>query len=126
MSSPASYGGMLLFGSAVSIVHIPNSNAQQVNHFFGISGSVTLYGGARGRLFLVSGVLTADNLTDLNSVEATLLSYADGVARSLVDTRGRTWTNVIFRGEFRPARTGPMPTDNGLCLPYRAVFHGLT
>jgi hypothetical protein len=126
MSSSATYGGVLMFGAAVSIVHIPNSNAQQVNHFFGVSGSVTLYGGGRGRVFLVSGVLTSDNLADLNSAEAVLLSYADGIARSLVDTRGRTWANVIFRGEFRPDSRGPKPTDTGFCLPYRAVFHGLT
>ena len=126
MSSTASYGGSFVFGSAVSIVHIPNSNAQQLNHFFGVSGSVTLYGGGRGRVFLVSGVLTADDLADLNAAEALLVSYADGIARTLVDTRGRAWANVIFRGEFRTAAGGPKATDTGCCLPYKAVFHGLT
>jgi hypothetical protein len=126
MTQPSSYAGAFIFGAAVSVVQIPKSNAQQINNFFGISGSITLYGGGRGRLFLISGVLVADDLADLNSAEALLLSYADGIARTLIDTRGRTWLNVIFRGEFRPDAGGPKPTDNGWCLPYKAVFHGLT
>jgi hypothetical protein len=126
MPTTANYGGAFIFGSAVSIQHIANSNAQQVDNFFGVSGNVTLYGGGRGRIFMVSGVLTADNLTDLNAAEAQFLSFADGVARNLVDTRGRVWTNVIFKGEFHPDAMGPKPTDTGWCIPYRAVFHGLT
>jgi hypothetical protein len=126
MSSIASYGGGLIFGSAVSIVQIPNSNAQQVTSFFGVSGSLTLYGGGRGRLFLVAGVLTAASIPDLNATESLLLSYADGVARTLIDTRGRAWLNVIFRGEFRPDPRGARPTDQGWCLPYKLVLHGLS
>ena len=128
-----SYGGALIFGAAVSIRHVPNANAQQVDQFFGVTGTVTLFGGGRGRVFLVQGVLVAledgtdlQTISDLNALESVFLSYADGIARTLIDTRGRIWTNVIFKGEFQPDPMGPKPTDFGWCIPYRAVFHGLT
>ena len=36
-------------------------------------------------------------------------SLADGLARSLFDTRGRTWANVVYLGEFQPDPMGPRP-----------------
>ncbi len=119
--------GNSIFGTAVSVVHNPHPNAQQINHFFGMDGQQTLFGGTRGRTFIISGVLSAASLPALNSVEATLLSYADGLTHTLVDNRGRTWPNVIFRGEYSPSPTGPRPlAGGGWCLPYRLVMEGLT
>ncbi len=119
--------GNSIFGLAVNVVHNPHPNAQQINHFFGIDGQQTLFGGTRGRRFVISGVLSAPTLPTLNSVEATLLSYADGLTHTLVDNRGRIWPNVIFRGEYNPSPTGPRAlAGGGWCLPYRLVMDGLT
>ena len=120
------YGGSNIFGAAVRFQHLANPNAQQENSFFGVTGTQTLYGGGRGRMFLVSGVLVGNSLTALNAAEATLQGYADGIARPLVDPRGRVWENVLYKGEFVPDPKGPYPTPDGWALPYRAVFHGLT
>jgi hypothetical protein len=121
-----SYGGAPIFGAAVRIQHIPHPNVQQVDSFFGSNGNVTLFGGSRGRTLEVTGVLVGRDLPSLLAAEAVLLSYADGIARTLVDPLGRTFPSVIFQGEYLPSPEGPKWTDTGVCLPYRAVFHGLT
>jgi hypothetical protein len=119
--------GNSIFGTAVSVVQNPHPNAQQINQFFGIDGLQTLFGGTRGRRFIISGVLSGSTMSTLNAVEATLLSYADGLTHTLVDNRGRIWPNVIFRGEFSPSPAGPRPlAGGGWCLPYRLVMEGLT
>lgn len=120
------YGGSNIFGAAVRFQHVANANAQQENSFFGVTGTQTLYGGGRGRLFLISGVLVGASLASLNQAEAIFQNYADGVARTLTDTRGRVWNNVLFKGEFIPDSKGPVPTTGGWALPYKALFHGLT
>lgn len=120
------YDGSNIFGAAVQFLHVPHPNAQQINSFFGVSGTQGLYGGARGRTFLIRGILIGATMQDLNAAESVFQNYADGVARTLVDPRGRTWANVIFRGEFKPDPRGPHATAGGWALPYRAVFHGLT
>ncbi len=120
------YGGSNFFGAAVRFQHVANANAQQENSFFGVTGTQTLYGGGRGRLFLISGVLIGASLASLNEAEAVFQNYADGVARTLTDPRGRVWNNVLFKGEFIPDPKGPVPTIGGWALPYKALFHGLT
>jgi len=119
--------GNPIFGEAVSVQHTPHPNAQQINEFFGINGQQSLFGGTRGRTFLISGVLTAVDIPTLNVVESTLLSYADGLPHTLVDNRGRTWLNVVFGGVYTPCSQGPYPLANGgWCLSYRLVMTGLT
>ena len=119
--------GSSIFGNAVTVTHNPRPNAQQMNHFLGANGQQSLFGGTRGRTFVISGVLSGPNVPTLNAVEATLLSFADGLTHTLVDNRGRIWPNVIFRGEYAPAPTGPRPlAGGGCCLPYRLVMEGLT
>ena len=80
----------------------------------------------RGRIFEVTGVLIGVDMPGLLASEALLLSYADGIARTLVDPIGRMFLNVYFQGEYLPSPEGPKWTDQGVCLPYRAVFYGLT
>jgi hypothetical protein len=119
--------GNAIFGTAVNVIHDPHPNAQQMNQYFGIDGQQTLFGGTRGRTFVISGVLSAPNLASLNTVESTLLSYADGSTHTLVDNRGRVWPNVIFRGEYRPSSVGPRPlAGGGWCLAYQLVMQALT
>jgi hypothetical protein len=120
------YDGSNIFGAAVQFQQLAHPNAQQINTFFGVSGTQSLYGGGRGRMFLIKGILTGSTIQDLNAAEVVFDSYADGVARTLVDPRGREWPNVIYRGEFIPDSRGPYTTSIGWALPYKAVFHGLT
>ncbi len=119
--------GDLIFGYASNVVHYPHSNSQQINASFGVNGQQTLYGGTRGRTFMISGVFTGESLLDINNAESALLSYADGMPHTLVDNRGRTWANVIFRGEYQPSAGGPHPlAGGGWCLPFKCVLEGLT
>lgn len=120
------YNGENVFGSAVQFQHVAKPRAQQVVAFFGVSGTQVLDGGGRGRAFFIRGVLTAPTLQALDAAEARFHDFADGVARILVDNRGRIWPNVVFKGEFIPDARGAIPSGVGWALPYRAVFHGLT
>ena len=88
----------------------------------------------RGHVFSVTGILFAADIPTLNAEEqlftaGAIGSYADGVARELFDTRGRTWENVLFLGEFVPDPMGPRPASAGdsigWALPYKATFRGL-
>lgn len=118
--------GVAAFGTACHVVHIPNATQNQVDAFFGVTGNVSLFGGGRGRVFEVTGVFVGEDLASAVAAEDLLLSYADGIARQFSDTQGRSWPNVIFRGEYQPDPTGPKITDFGWCLPFRCVLHGLT
>jgi hypothetical protein len=129
------YGGVPIFGIAVQIQQIPMTAAHQSEAFFGVPGLLSVFGGSRGRTFQVSGVLYDVDLTTLNADENVFTpgvsgSVADGIARTLFDTRGRTWANVVYLGEFQPDPMGPRPAvwagSGGWALPYRAVFHGLS
>jgi hypothetical protein len=129
------YGGQPIFGAAVQIMQIPTPCASQRETFFGVSGLFNVFAGTRGRSFQITGVLYDLDLPTLNSDEDIFTpgvagSMADGIARPLFDTRGRTWANVIYLGEFQPDPMGPRPgtwgAASGWILPYRAVFHGLS
>lgn len=119
----ATYEGVDIFGVAVKMRHTLNPTAEQINAFFGLSGQQSLWGGQRGRLFEVDGVFVGASLLELNTAEALFLSYIDGIVGILVDTRGRTWPNVLVKtlqpGEriLRDAR--------GFYLPYKALLVGL-
>ncbi len=118
--------GNNIFGVAVHVSQSPHPLALQMNEYFGLNGKQTLYGGSRGRVFHVSGVLTAPDLPTLNAFEAELLSFADGLPHTLIDNRGRTWTNVVFPGDFSASPLGPrLLAGGGWCLPYRLTLEGL-
>ncbi len=121
-----SYGGADIFGVAVHIQHIPRATANQISSFFGVNGAVSLFGGSRGRVFEVTGVLVAPDIPTLIAYEQLLLSYGDGIARTLIDPIGRVFYNVYFQGEYVPYAEGNKWTDQYTILPYRAVFYGLT
>ena len=108
------YGGVPIFGLAVSIEQIPHEAATQLEAFFGVPGYLSVFGGTRGRTFQVSGVLYDVDLPSLNSDEDVFTpgvdgSMADGIGGELFDTRGRSWANVIYLGQFTPDPMGPKP-----------------
>lgn len=98
---PATYDGSPIFGLAVRMKTTVNPAADQVNSFFGIGGMESLFGGTRGRVTLVEGVLWGADVPSLAALEENFISYNDGLARVLVDTRGVTYDQVKF-GAFEP------------------------
>lgn len=121
-----SFGGAFIFGTACHVVHVPHPVALQKDGFFGVTGMTSLFGGGRGRTFEIAGVLVGSDLPGVIAAEGSLLSYADGIARTLIDTQGRSWPNVIFEGEYQASPEGPKSTDFGWCLPYHCILRGLT
>lgn len=121
----STYGGAAVFGRSVAIDMTPLESEAQVSAFFGVNGRFSLWGGGRGRVITVSGVLTAASYPLLAAAEGLLLSYDDGVARVLYDSvRQVSYPHVVFTGAYR--RTGrPGPTVGGVAQPYSAVFSGL-
>jgi len=117
--------GADVFGRAVSIQHSPAPSAQQINSYFGISGTQLIFGGSRGRIFNIRGVLLGADISNLAGAEATLLSYDDGIARVLTDTLGRNWPYVVMLGQYQANPNGPLWFDGGWGLPYRVTFRGL-
>lgn len=120
----ATYDGVDIFGLAVQMAHVLNPTAEQLNAFFGLSGTQSLYGGTRGRVFTVQGVLFGADLAALNAAEALYHSYIDGIARTLVDTRGRTWDQVLVKAPFQPE--GRVLQDGrGYYQQYKGLLVGL-
>jgi len=119
----ATYNGEDIFGYAVTMIHVLNPTAEQLNAFFGLNHQQALWGGQRGRAFEVTGLLHGADATALNNAEALYHSYIDGRARTLVDTRGRTWSSVLVK-QFQPG--GKVLQDNrGFYLPYKGLLVGL-
>jgi len=121
------YGGLPMFGLVTSMQAPMNPTAQQLDQFFGVSGNLALWGGTRGRMFLISGVFQEVDIETLNADEAVIMGFADGIARPLFDTRGRLWQNVIFEGHYAPDPMGPRPTGpGGWAVAYKMSMRGLT
>jgi hypothetical protein len=114
------YDGSNIFGVAVSCVMVLNPAAEQVNAFFGVTGVQSLFGGLRGRVFEVSGVLVAPDPVTLNSYEMTFESYIDGIPRVLIDGFLTAWPNVKLL-QFQ--RQGRVLNGVTVCArPYKALF----
>jgi hypothetical protein len=123
-ATPA-FDGNPIFGVAVKIKQVQNPSISQINAFFGVNGQFSLFGGQRGRFFTVEGMLVGSDIGALNSAEQIFMSYDDGVARNLQDTRGRVWPSVVFRGDFQAGDIVFLAGGSGFGMPYKALFHGL-
>lgn len=117
------YGGSQLFGRSVSIRMEPNPSKKVYTEFFGLDGLYMQFGGSRGRTFFVQGLLAANSDAALTNAIALMLSYDDGVARELVDTRGLTWPQVVF-DHWSPGERFLHGNGSAL-LEYRMTFTGL-
>lgn len=126
------YNGYPIFGTAVTMQVEPNPSAQQLEAFFGVPGQFSLFGGGRGRVFMISGVFYENEVGDLNNDEFVFdpgnpNGVATGGVAALFDTRGRTWPNVYCLGEFKPDPMGPKwAAGGGWVLPYKLIMRGLT
>lgn len=121
----ASYGGVMIFGHAVSMytAEVPREN--QLNGFFGIDGFESIDGGYRGRVTRVHGVLSGATAANLGAAEALFRTYNDGIARSLVDTLGVVWPSARLVG-FQPAGRVRRSAYGVQFRPYQAQFFHLS
>jgi hypothetical protein len=116
-----SYGGVNIFGLAVTMRTADNPRERQINSFFGIGGLETLDGGFRGRVTDVTGILVGNSAAALASAEALFRSYNDGVARTLVDNSGTGWLSVRLES-FQPVGRVKQSIYGYYFRPYRARF----
>jgi hypothetical protein len=121
------YGGQAVFGLVTSCVATLNQVATQKEEFAGVNGRLSKFLGTRGTTVRVRGLLNDSDLASLNADEQILLSFADGVARQLVDVRGRPFNNMLFEGDYDPDPRGPVRlAGGGWGLEYTMTFVGLT
>ena len=121
----ADYGGQNIFGMSVTILVEPEPAERQFNAFYGLSGVLSLWGGLRGRVFAIEGVLVGTDAYSLAAARDLFTSFDDGIARTLTDTMGVTWPSVIFE-RFQPTgRVVQLAGGAGLAMHYRAAFRGL-
>lgn len=117
----ASYGGMPIFGAAVTMTTADNPRECQVNSYFGIDGLETLDGGFRGRITRVRGVLHGASALLLASAEGLFRSYNDGLARLLIDSLGSAWPDVRLL-RFQPQGQARRSSDGTYFRAYQAQF----
>ena len=71
----ATYDGIAVFGRSVRIDESENPAAWQFASFFGLDGVFSLFGGTRGRAFVVRGVFAgaapADVIAQLDALRPT-------------------------------------------------------
>src|ERR1700748_1498174 len=116
-----SFGGVNIFGTAVTMSTIDQPRAKQVNSFFGLSGLEALDGGSRGRFTEASGLLYGSSPALLAAAESTFRSFDDGVARVLTDNLGTAWGNVCLQS-FRPLGRVRQSPFGVFFRAYRARF----
>lgn len=116
-----SYGGIPIFGAAVSMATADITRQGQVNSFFGINGLEMLDGGFRGRVTRVRGVLHGPSALGLAGAENLFRSLNDGMARTLVDSLGMTWAHVRMQG-FQPQGRARQAPNGAHFRAYQAQF----
>ena len=117
----ASYGGVAIFGTAVTMSTADLPRESQVNSFFGVNGLELLDGGFRGRVTRVRGVLYGQSAYFLAAAEGLFRSYNDGVARTLVDNLGSVWPSVRLL-TFQPRGRVRQSADGVYFRAYQAQF----
>ena len=125
----ATYGGIDIFIRPFTTTHQANPSAQQLSEFFGTSGQQSLWGGWRGRVIAISGMLCAPDPYTLNSYESVWNGQGtgvvgDGIARPLVDTRGRLWLECLCES-FQQDGQVRIDGTYGYNFRYRSVFRSL-
>jgi len=116
-----SFGGLNIFGTALTMSTTVNPRAKQVNAYFGLDGLEVLDGGSRGRTTLAAGMLFGPTAPALAVAEATFHAMNDGVARMLVDTSGVIHPGVRLES-FQPMGRIRRSPAGYFLRAYRARF----
>lgn len=120
-----SFGGSNIFGEDVRMRTSTQSPAIQRVTFFGLSGTIQIFGGARGRQTVATGTITGTDPATARSNFNNLSTYQDGIARTLVDTDGVSWSNVVLDAVQQNADSYADIANLVYCIPYQMVFSHL-
>ncbi len=121
----ATFNGASIFGRAVTMVSPALPVERQENTFPGVNGVESLTMGTRGGTTEVSGLLTGATSGDLKTAEdAFRTTYNNGLAYTLVDTFGTSWTDVVL-DSFSPSPRVRRDPTYGYCRAYSARFRHL-
>lgn len=111
----ATLDGANVFGYVIGSTWIPNADAAQVNAFFGVNGTLSLYGGSRGSVILIDAIFLATGFDEptaaaaVMAAEANLFTFADGLGHTYADPMGRVFDNVLFRRKYQADPAGIKP-----------------
>lgn len=118
----ATYGGSAIFGAAVRILPSMAGIRVKRSGFFGLEGIFQIYGGGAGGTITVDGILYSATPDGVDTLLTTFQSYADGVARTLVDTTGTSWPNVVLDTVIPTGQRYVNGITGNYELPYKATF----
>jgi hypothetical protein len=104
-----SLGGAPVFGYAAMIHPLPNPPALQLDAYAGLNGQVSQFGGTRGGRIRITGHFVEEDIPTVNNDLATLVSYNDGIARTIVDCEGIPYFNCVFAGLSSPRAAIAVP-----------------
>lgn len=115
------FNGVDIFGAAPEFRSVKNPGRWQFNAYPGVHGREGIFHGTDGGVTEVFGLLTAANVSALQTLEAGWRAYqAAGRTYTLVDNLGTSWPNVLLM-EFEPLEE-VKPYLAGVSRRYRAVF----
>jgi hypothetical protein len=110
--------GSLIFGLSVTMTPEDAPPAEQRNAFFGVGGVQSLFGGTRGVVFAIRGVMYGVDLPSFNAAVAQYRSFIDGLGHTLSDTSGQSWFPVVLQPMRLEGRR--MRDDSGFYQAYGA------
>ena len=121
----ALYDGNALFGQSVVCKVIDHPTADQMAAYFGVLGQSNLFGGTRGSIIEVRGVLIGNSPSALNAQIQTLKSYRDGIGRVFTDSYGNAYANTVFRRYVPAGERVYRSAGGGYAEAYQATFEYL-
>ena len=120
------YGGQPIFGTAVNFTIMPYPPAIQRDAYAGLNGQVSQFLGTRGGRIRVTGRFVDVDVVAVNNDLANLISYQDGVARTVVDCEGNAYLNCILAHVLPPKPAVPCPAVDGWLKEYTVEFDVLS
>jgi hypothetical protein len=118
-------GGNPIFGTAVRFDVHPNAAAIQRDAYPGLNGQVSQFLGTRGGRIRVTGEMIDVDIPSVNNDLQVIVSYNDGVARTLVDCEGNAYFNVIMAVPPHPKAAVPA-AGGGWLKEYTVEFDVLS
>ena len=118
--------GNAVFGVAVNFTAMPNPPSIQRDAYPGLNGQVSQFLGTRGGRIRVTGRYVEFDVPTVNNDLATLISYQDGIARTIVDCEGNAYFNCILAHVLPPKPAVPCPAVGGWLKEYTVEFDVLS
>lgn len=90
------YGGQAIFGDAVRFDVHPAPPAIQRDAYAGLNGQVSQFLGTRGGRIRVTAQMLDVDIPSVNNDIQVIVSFNDGIARTLTDCEGNAYFNCIM------------------------------